>query len=711
MTRPSLGAGTRSDLGALFQPRSVAIVGASSKGDGFGNGVVGNLLEGGYTGQVYPVHRSATTVDGLPTIRSFAERAGEIDCAVLAVPAGQVNQSLREAAAAGIRAALVLSSGFAEAGGEGLRMAQEMRDVAADLDLRIVGPNCLGAVSFVDRTVLTFLRGVGRMSAAMAASQGLAVVSQSGALGSNLLQAYRYGVPFSYFVGTGNSAMLDVGDFVGHLCLDERVTGICLLYEGLRENSPLLGALEAAQERGTPVVAVKAGRSAAGQRAASSHTASAVGDDLACVAALEARGVMVVEGPEQLIAAASFLARNRRPSPRVGGVSIVSGSGGIGVLLADSAERHGVPLATFTDETAERLKAVLPPYSTVENPVDLTAGSIGGNGVRDALRALTEDQNTAAAVIALNTTIHDEFGSERMTTVAQAAEASEVPLAAVLLAEGRSGPSLDILESSPHLGLFRSTDQCMRTIAHWMRLARPAGPTPEPDRSVDWDRVALLLAGAPRGADGLLDEPTSQAVLAAVGVEGPRQIVVDTPEAVRTRGWAHYPAVAKVVSADLQHKARYGGVVVGVLDEEALVAACSTIEANVSGQSFPVRISGYLVQEMALGTQELLLGALRDPVYGPIVVIGQGGGGAGRRSSARATAAPLTRARAAELVAGAPATAALPDGVQSSVAHLAVRLGELMTRFPRVAELEVNPLLVTHDRRVVGVDAVVRVTS
>ena len=703
-------AGTSIDLGSLFRPRSVGVVGASAGGQGFGNALIANLAEGGFTGEIHPVHRSAATVSGLPAVSSFADLGGALDCAVIALPAGQVNAALRDAAAAGARSAVVLTSGFAEAGDEGARMAEDMKRVAVETGIHVVGPNCLGVASFVDRTVLTFLRGVGEMSVKMAASRGLAVISQSGALGSNLLQAYRYGVPFSYFVATGNSALLDVGDFVAGLARDERVTGICLLYEGLRSGTALLEALDLARLNGKPVVAVKAGRSAAGRRAASSHTASAVGDDTAAIAALEARGVMVVDGPEQLVAAASFLARNRGKTRRTGGVGIVSGSGGIGVLLADSADRFEVPLADFTPQTVERVKAVLPPYSAVENPIDLTAGSIGGGGVRDALTALTEDGNTAAAVVALNTTIHDEVGSERMTTMTEVAAESAVPLAAVLLAEGRTGPSLDILESSPHLTVFRGTDLCLRTIGHWLSLE----PEAEPRQAdvVDWRRVAELLAAARKSDSGLLDEPTSLGILTLLGVPGPRQIICDSPAAVRAAGWAHYPAVAKVVSNDLPHKARYGGVAVGLLDEDALVAACEGIEATVSGLPFPVQVSGYLVQEMAMGSQEVLLGALREPVYGPVVVVGQGGGGAGSRSSAGAVAAPVTSTRAESLISHTPATAALPGEVRARIAGLVRTIGELLVRFPAISEVEVNPLLITHgDRGIVGVDAVIRVTE
>ena len=698
----------RGRLRQLLSPRSVAIVGASARSSTVGNAVLDNLRRGGYDGAIYAIHPSAPAIDGLSTWASVSELPEPVDCVVLSVPAAAAATAVEEAATLGAGAVIVISSGFSEAGPDGFQLTNRLRRAAADTGMPILGPNCLGLANFAARTALTFVRGYGAMTATMATGSGLAVVTQSGALGTNLLPAYLHGTKFSYLVATGNSSVLDVGDVLEAIASDPYVTGICLLYEGLRPGSTLLAALATAASHQKPVVVVKGGRSAAGRAAVGSHTASAVGDDAACRAALEAYGAMVVNGPEELIAATTFLAGRRIKRPRSPAVGIMSGSGGLGVLLCDSAEDHDVRLAELTEPTRETLAKALPSYAAISNPVDLTAGSINGDGVHEVAKALLDESQVGALVVALSTSIHDEIGSDRMKAIADLAADSEIPVVSILVSENRAGASLDTLESANGVSVFRDTDLCMRTLAHWMQGSQDIAPRGYVS-DVDWPTIDAVLSAANAGSGGLLDEPTSMAIASALGLRTPKSIVISNPTDFKSTGWDTFPCVAKVVSNDLAHKAEIGGVIVGLNDADSVVAALEQIRGSVALHSSAV-ISGFLLQEMIPSGHEILLGTIRDPAYGPIVAIGYGGGEAGNRSAAQAVSAAAGRALVMRAVDAAPATAMLEEEARLAIIDLMMSFGALMRRYPQIDEVEINPLLLVRGSSdLVGVDAVIRV--
>jgi acyl-CoA synthetase (NDP forming) len=296
------GNGAVGRLQPLFAPDSVAVVGASNTPGSFGARTLDDLRTGRFAGPIHPVNPRHAAIDGMPCVPTIGDLPSGIDCTVLIVPAAAVTDSVAQAVEMGTRSVIIMASGFGESGlAEGAQWESEILSLSDRYSVPIMGPNCLGLINFTGHTVLSFGPGFGAPVREHSGEPGLAIVSQSGALGSFLLHAADRGVPYSYYVGTGNPVALDVGDCIEYLAAEETVTGICLLFEGLREGTRFMPALQLAQSRDVPVVALKIGTSRSGANAALSHTGSLVGDGRACRAALEAHGVMMVDSLDELV--------------------------------------------------------------------------------------------------------------------------------------------------------------------------------------------------------------------------------------------------------------------------------------------------------------------------------------------------------------------------------------------------------------------------
>lgn len=700
-------------LDPLFAPRSVAVVGASATEGSFGHRVLSNLIDGGFDGAVHPVNPARDYIGDLTCYHELESIPGNVDCAVLVVPAAAVNEAVKKAIAKGVRAVAILAAGFKETGdAEGLSREHELAQLADESGIAILGPNCLGMMNFTAHTALTFGPGLGELTREMPDGGGLAVVSQSGGLGSFLLHAAGRGVPFSYFVSTGNSTAIDVGDCLGYLAADPAVTGFCLAYEGLRADTPLLDALELAQQHNKPVVALKTGRSRSGGAAAVSHTGSAVGDGAAAVAALKARSVMVVDALDELIEPASFLAKVRHRRHRSDGIAVATGSGGAAVMVCDSAERHNVRLARFSDSTAAAVAKRLPSCASGANPIDVTATSSvsGGDALTEVLEAVAGDEDVGALVVPLGVAYKEAGPSrERPAAIEALASRVDIPVAVVWLSQALESPGAQYLERSAHAGVFRSMELCFRTLAQLnsqplISVAVPTSGLAEPAA----DRIEQLCRS---GKSGLLDEIVSSEILEAVGIP-----MIDR---CRTRNraelatilgsWSSYPAVLKVISAELPHKSKVGGVRTALVDRESVLAAADDIIAAVGRTRPDARIDGFLLQHMALGSTEILVGGYRDPVYGPVVAVGAGGTGAGARSGVELAAAPLSTGVADALIRDSPAASALPDQAQRQLADAVTAIGSLMAASSHIDEIDINPLIVTHGGQCVAVDGLITI--
>ncbi|GAA4546352.1 acetate--CoA ligase family protein [Pseudonocardia xishanensis] len=708
-SRPRLYA--PADLEPLLRPASVAVVGASQTAENFGTLALRTLTAAGV--RAHAVHpRAAGTLHGVPVVPRLVDVPGGVDCVLVAVPAAAVEGVVEDAVAAGCRGMIIFSAGFGESGVDGLAAQQRILATARLGGLRIGGPNTAGVLNYRDRVPLTFVSDlaldlpVGRIG----------IVSQSGGIATHLGHVRHRGIGMSYTITTGNSVDVTALDYTRFLLDDDGTDVVALALEGVADAAAFAELGAASLAAGKPVVVLKTGRTAAGGRAAVSHTGSLAGDHRVFLAAAEQAGLQVVTTIEDLIETVTMYAKWAGRVRRPGGVGVVTTMGGHGVLTADAAAENGVELPAPRPATLERLGALLPAFAAVGNPIDTTAAP-PDPVLTDVVTAVGEDPGYAATVV-LTATMTGPSTAGRPAAVAAAADRLDTPLAAVWLSSWAEGPGTEVLDAAPTLPLFRSATRCMRAVAAWQRWNRrldergaaPAEAAGELSAAAA-ARLQELVAAEPAGRT-TLDEVRSQAFLQAAGLAVPRaRVVCSAEEAVAAAAEIGHPVVAKIVSDDVPHKAAVGGVAVGLADGAAVAAAYRRIVASVSAARPEARLAGVLVAEAVPAGTELMVGLVRDPVFGPVVVAGAGGGAVeliddvthvvGRPGPARLRAA-VERLRTVRRAADRDPIAA--ERLVTVLVEVVDRIGALAAAVPELCELDVNPLVVGPDGRAVALD-------
>ena len=677
-------------LAPLFRPSSVAVVGASRREDAIGHLVVRNLIDFGFTGPIYPVNPRARSVRGIPCYPSLAQVPAAVDLAVLVVPAPAVAQALADCGARGVRAAVVISAGFKESGGEGRRRELELRDLARQHGIRLVGPNCMGVID----TDPGF-----RLDASFAAvfptAGNVAFASQSGALGEALLARARdLDLGLSAFVSLGNKADVSGNDLLEWWADDPR-TGVILLYlESLDEPRRFAALARRITRAGKPILMVKSGRTAAGARATASHTGSLAGVDAATSALLEQCGVLRVTRVEALFNHAQ--AFSRQPVPRGPRVGIVTNAGGPGIMAADAATAYGLTVATLSDQTEAALRAVLPEEASTANPVD-TIATAGPEAFGACVASLLTDPSVDGLIA-----IYVGPGNKDVRAVAEALVrkvglAREVgaglkPVLACFMG-GRAAEAAEVLQeaSIPAYDFPEDAAQALSAMARFRAwLGRAPGVVPE--LGLDPEALAAPLRDAP---PGWLDAERAYRLLEAAGIRVARRGHADTPAqaAARAAELGSWPVVLKWDAPDHVHKSEGGGVRLGLGGAAAVEGAAAAMAASFGGRG------RFLIQEQVAGGRELILGASRDPAAGPVVLVGLGGVHAEVLSDVALRVLPLTDREAAAMVddlRGAPLLAGHRGeaGIdRPALEDALLRLAQLVDACPRIAELDVNPLI------------------
>ncbi len=682
-------------LEPFFAPSAVAVIGASRRRGSIGGELFRNILAADFSGATYPINRGSEPVAGVRAYRSVAEVPGHVDLAVLCVPSAYVIEAAAEALEAGVRALCVITSGFAEVGGDGIARQAELLALARAHGARLVGPNCLG--------IAVPPLGLNATFAPRALPSGsIAFSSQSGALGLALLEkATERNLGFSSFVAIGNKADVSSNDLLEWWEEDE-TTDLVLLYLESFGNPRKFGRIASRVARKKPVLALKAGVTKAGARAASSHTAALAGSEAAVDALFHQAGVLRVDTLEALVDAATLL--SNQPLPRGPRVGVVTNAGGLGILCADACEAAGLTLPELGAATRAALLAVLPAEASVANPVDLL-GSATAATYEAALGHLLEDPGLDA-VIALFVPPIVAGADEVAAAVSKVALAHPVgkPLLAVIVSADGIPPALRARGSG--VAAFTYPESAARALglavrrAEWLR--RPAGSVPVLD-GIDTERAHAVVGTALESdGDAWLSPAAVRELLDAYGVPlVPERLAATPAEAVAAATEVGYPVVVKTALAGA-HKTESGGVALDLLTAAEVTAAVDRIGGPV------------LVQPMIAGGTELLAGAVQDPLFGPLVAFGPGGvlaeliGGAGFR------AAPLTDVDADELVSGGKSGTLVrgfrgkPPADAAALADLLHRLSRLALDVPEIAELDLNPVLGL-EHGCVAVDARVRV--
>jgi acetate---CoA ligase (ADP-forming) len=608
-------------LDALLRPRSIAVIGASRSPNTIGYQILDNLLRHGFTGAVYPVNPSAVAVHGIRAYPSVGAIPDPVDLAVVVVPKQHVVRVAEECGAHGVRGLVVISAGFREVGGDGVAREQELMEIVRRYGMRLVGPNCMGVLNTAPDVSMN-----ATFAPTMPPTGPVSFLSQSGAMGVTILDyAAEYGIGISQFVSVGNKPDISGNDLIEYWADDER-TRIVLMYVENFGNPRHFTALSREVTRRKPIVVVKSGRSGAGARAASSHTGALAGTDAAIDALFAQSGAIRVDTVEELFDLA--MAFSHQPIPRGNRVAIVTNAGGPGIIIADACEAHGLEVPALSDATRERLLAHLPEEASVQNPIDMIASATAGS-YRMAVEAVLADPDIDAVI----TTFVPPLGI-RQEDIAEAIVAAsertrDKPVLAVLM--GREGLPQGLAElAAAGIPGYRFPESAVRALAALYRyrrwLARPEGSVRRFE--ADSSRVAEIVATALQKGRSKLSEAEVMQVLEAYGIPVAPYRLARSPEAaVDAAEEIGYPVVIKAVAPSVVHKSDVGGVRLNLASatdvRDAYLEMLDTVPTRAGID--PAEIQGVLVQKMARGGKEVIIGSTWDPSFGPLLMFGLGG--------------------------------------------------------------------------------------
>jgi len=692
----------REALDRLFYPRTVAVFGSAREGK-IAHQIVTQLTRGGYAGRVVVVNPRAEPPEGFPGVQAFAtgcEVDGRVDLAVLALPAQFAEAAVRESGAAGARVAVVITAGFAEVGN--IDQERRLLSAARQSGVRLIGPNCAGIMNSANSLMA---------SIEVRARPGRAAfITQSGAIGGAVLGlADTRGVGFSKFVSYGNRADLGETELLEYLAADPETDVIAVYFESVTDGARLLPVLAAVAEA-KPLIAVKAGRTSTGQRAASSHTGSLAGDDAVYAAAFRKAAVVRAAGIEEMLDLCEAFTRLRPPAGRR--LAIVTNSGGPGILAADHAEELGLQVAEPSAGLRSTLRELLSERCGLGNPVDLTVEATGSNFER-ALRLMLHDEYDAALAVNVATPFLDSRALARAVIAARDALPSK-PIAAVFAAGTVVAESVDVLQQAG-VPCFPTGERAVLAIA---RLRDREDMLADARRARTVPRQAARDPGGPgaqlpRGSHhplssvstlpiaGLVLEPDGWSFLCGRGFPFPaHRFCHSREEAARATSDSssvlRFPLVMKVVSPEVTHKSDRGGVMVGLQETAAVTRAFDEMAARFAGASF----RGVLLAEQVTGGLEVIVGIKRDPVFGPVVLAGLGGVWTEVLHDAAVRLAPVDDEEALGML-GQLRSAPLLSGIRGSaprdtraLAGLIARISLLAVEHPEIAELDLNPVSV-----------------
>lgn len=677
---------TRS-LEPLLYPRSVAVTGVRRDGSGIGAAVVGSILAGGYAGALHVVHPSGDVVAGVASRVRFTDLPDRVDLAIVAVPAARVLDALRDVAAAEVPTAVVISSGFEEMGAEGAVLQRAMLDLARDHSMRLVGPNCLGVMSNDPEVRLN-----ATFSHAVPPPGGLAIASQSGGVGIALIDLARdLGLGVGTFISLGNKADVSGNDLLAAWLEDPRVTAAALYLESFG-NAPKFARMARRFAERKPLLAVVGGRSSGGRRAGASHTAAAAATGVGVDALFAQAGVIGCRSAEEIAETALLLAAQPLPlGPRL---AVVSNAGGLGVLAADEADRSGLVVPELSAPLRTTLAAHVHGTTGTSNPVDAGAGASPDdlNAVVSAL--LESDEVDAVAVVLVRTSVADPTP---LVTALAACRASRPDKPLILVPMGGLDPHPDDLSG---ITCYRSVTTAVQSLARvtryaaWLRVPRESPEPPDEDRAATARMVGSRLV-ADDGAGGWLDPASAAELLGGYGLTPVGRSVRGPEGAGRAARDLGFPVVVKVAEPGVVHKSDRGLVRVGLTSYDEVVAAVREFGGELGQNAVPV-----LVQPVVTGV-ELALGVVRDPGFGPLVMVAAGGVATDLLADRVFLLPPLTRGDAGRALRSLRSWPLL-DGFRGSprvdvdaLEQLIVSLGALATDVSEVAELDLNPVLVT----------------
>ena len=690
------------DLKTLFHPRSVALIGASTEQNKLSGRPFRFFREYGYAGNVYPVNPKYPEIAGVSCFAKLSDIPGKVDLAVITLPATAVPEALAECGTKGVKAAAIISSGFAEVGGEGLRLQEELQRIALENGIAVCGPNCSGFVYFPERVTATFSVG---LDGGFPETGPAAFISQSGALSSYILGAAKErGLAFRYWITTGNECVLSFTDYLQYLLEDPAVRLVLGYLEDARDGQAFQTAARRALALDKPLIILKAGRSEAGAKASVSHTGSLAGADEVYQAVFSQNGVLRADSLDELFDLALLAQAPRRPRGRR--VQVVSISGAAGILMADVGSELGLEFSDLSPVTKDELEKIMPPFASITNPMDVTAEAVARPGLlTQAAEVILTDPNVDNLVMFFGIV---PGAHERLATgIAQVAQSTDK----LVMMTWFPLPRADIWMSLARAGVpvFPEPARGIRA------LGKMAQYVAARERSFSRHTAAIAsLSGLESSVEKILDqaknegrnalsEVETKSLLKALGLTAPHGgLARSAAEARSVANSIGGPVALKASSPDLLHKTEAGVIRLGLKSPEEVERAFEEIVAKAKKWNPQARLDGVLVEEMIGGdTREVIVGARQDLRFGPIVTFGLGGVFVEAIRDFAVWPALLTLDEAREMIRRIRGYRILtafrgrPAADLEALAQVLCQVGQFACAWrERIAELEINPLFV-----------------
>ncbi|MCM3322866.1 acetate--CoA ligase family protein [Cytobacillus kochii] len=704
----------KNELHSFFYPQSVAVLGASENPKKLGNIQVKALLDGGFQGDIFPIHPTSNAIHGVKCYSSLQAVSHAVDLVIFCLSAHQIQQGLEQCVEKKVKAAIIFASGFSETGESGEKQQKQIADYAKKHGLRLLGPNCVGLVNTLNGLVGTFSPAV--MSYPLSERRAVGYVSQSGAFGVlTYMAAAQHGLTFNYFVSVGNEMDTSFEDVVEYMVHDKQTKVISGYLEGAKKPEKLRGLAYEALEKGKPIIVMKAGRGTAGKRAAASHTGSLAGSNDIYDAFFKQTGMIRANDYDEIISFSKLFLSGKLPTGR--NTVIITSSGGRGINEADRCEANGLLIPKLNEETQRKIKQVIPSFASAANPIDLTAAaSVSAPELFTApLKALMEDPDVDNIILTEFPLFWDEETKELQEFVEMCKNTNKFVLVSTFPLEGMSIPKGQQYMVDHGVPVIPGNLQAISALAKLVEYsekyrAYQKESVRERASIQKKENVAYLLQ-----ENQILSEWDASKVLQAYEIPTTKKSLATTvDEAVQQANSIGYPVVLKIDSKDILHKTEAGGIRLSLQNAEQVKQAFDDILLSAHKYHPDAHINGVMVQEMVAKGTEVIVGVTRDASFGPVIMFGLGGIFVEVFKDIAFRVAPITRQDALEMINEIKGKAIF-DGVRGeealdveAIVDILLHVSSLVQDYD-IEELDLNPIIVT-EKCAKAVDALI-VTS
>lgn len=684
------------NLDSIFYPSSIAVIGASTRDGSVGQSIFSNLLFGKYKGVLYPVNPKAKSINGVKCYASVKDIPEPFDLAVLIVPSNSAPQTLKECVEKGAKGAIIISAGFKEVGGEGVKLENEIKEIVQKANIPLVGPNCLGMINTDPEISIN-----ASFAVSMPKEGNIAFISQSGALCTSVLD-YAKGLDFGFskFISIGNKADVNELDLLKYLHNDKKTKVILMYLEDLANGYEFIQTARLITSEGEnkkPIIAIKSGTTFQGAKAASSHTGSLTSSDEVYDAIFTQGGILRVERIEDLFDLA--LGFSQQPLPKGKRVAIITNAGGPGIMATDACIRYGLEISPLKKETVEELKKYLPPTSNFNNPIDVI-GDAKADRYDAALKTVIKDENVDGLIVILTPQSMTDT-TEIAKKVVETSKASDKPVLATFMGIVDVSSGVEILKKNqiPHYIFPESAAKTLSSMHKYVEWCGRPRTTVMIFQDLDKETAKMEIEKVSKEGRKHMPEIEAIEVLKAYNLPTlPSKLVNSLEDAILAAQEIEFPVVLKVVSPDIIHKLDVGGVAVGIDNANDLLNAYVAMQKNLKEKAPNAKIKGINIQKMAKQGLELIVGVNRDPKFGPVMMFGLGGSFVEALKDITFRLCPIRELGAYKMIEEIRASRMFSEfrgkkaKDKKAIANIIMRTSQLVMDFPQIQELDMNPI-------------------